>query len=191
MKKVVSSRVRSISKQLAFTSVFAALCCIGTVLIVIPLPTGYFNTGDVFVLLAGWCLGPLYGGIAAAVGSALADVISGYPLYAPATFIIKGVLAVIAFYVSALAKKAVSKEGLDFVPRVVSAIAGELFMVFGYFLFEFILYGFGGAVATLVGNGLQGLCCAPCAVVIISLLYPVKAVRNFFPYLRFPQTAKK
>lgn len=50
--------MRSAAKRLAFTALFAALCCVGTMFIVIPLPHGYFNAGDVFVLLAGWCMGP-------------------------------------------------------------------------------------------------------------------------------------
>ena len=55
--------MRSAAKRLAFTALFAALCCVGTMFIVIPLPHGYFNAGDVFVLLAGWCMGPVFGGV--------------------------------------------------------------------------------------------------------------------------------
>ena len=87
----------SLIKRLVYTATFAALCCIATWLLVIPLPYGYFNVGDVFVLLAGWCLGPLYGGLAAGLGCALADVFSGYALYAPATLIIKSLMGVIAY----------------------------------------------------------------------------------------------
>ena len=64
--------MRSAAKRLAFTALFAALCCVGTMFIVIPLPHGYFNAGDVFVLLAGWCMGPVFGGIAAGLHNNLA-----------------------------------------------------------------------------------------------------------------------
>lgn len=60
-EKGMEKRTVSVAKRLAFSAVFAALCCVATVVIVVPLPYGYFNLGDVFVLLAGWCLGPLYG----------------------------------------------------------------------------------------------------------------------------------
>lgn len=65
-EKGMEKRTVSIAKRLAFSAVFAALCCVATVVIVVPLPYGYFNLGDVFVLLAGWCLGPLYGAAAEA-----------------------------------------------------------------------------------------------------------------------------
>ena len=32
----------------------------------IPLPTGYVNIGDCFVIVSGFLLGPIYGGLAAA-----------------------------------------------------------------------------------------------------------------------------
>ena len=99
MRKTVCLRSISPSKRLAFTALFAALCAVSTVVIVIPLPNGFFNTGDVFVLCSGWFLGPLYGPLAAAVGSALADIWCGFVLYAPTTFIIKGMDAFIAYLV--------------------------------------------------------------------------------------------
>lgn len=184
MKQAISVKSVSFSKPLAFSALFAALCCIGTLLIVIPLPSsGFFNTGDVFVLLSGWCLGPFYGAIAAAVGSALADVISGYALYAPATFVIKGCMAFIAYTVCAFCKKFVKKETLDFLPRSFSAIVAEGIMVGGYFLFECLLYTSVGAIPNLLGNTLQGVCCLSLATVLIAALRPIKAVQKFFPVL--------
>lgn len=183
MKSAITVRSTSFSKQLVFTAVFAALCCVSTILIVIPLPNGYFNTGDVFVLLAGWCLGPLYGSAAAGLGSALADIIGGYAVYAPATFLIKAADGLVVYFLCALLKKCIRKEGLDFLPRLLSALVGEGLMVGGYFLYECILYGYGGAAVSVLGNTLQGGCCLLCAVIVFSALYPVRAVRNFFPAL--------
>ena len=170
----------SLSKQLAFSALFAALCLIGTLLVTIPLPMGYFNVGDVFVLLAGWCLGPVYGGIAAGVGSALADIISGYALYAPFTLIIKGLDAVIAYAAWAFFRKWLR---LDALSRLVSALLGESLMVLGYFLTEVLFYGFYAATGTLVGNLLQGGCCLALACITLSILYPIKSTRKLFPCL--------
>ncbi len=184
MKKAISLQGVSLAKQLAFTALFAALCCIGTVLIVIPLPNGYFNVGDVFVLLSGWFLGPIYGTAAAAVGSGLADIFGGFAIYAPATFVIKGVDAFLAWLVWAALKKCVKKQSLDILPRAVSVVAGEAFMVLGYFLFESALYqSFATAALSLLGNTLQGVCCGVCALILIAALYPVKSVRRLFPTL--------
>lgn len=49
------------------------------------------------VLLCGWLLGPIYGTIAAGLGPALADIFSGYVVYAPATFVIKALMALVAY----------------------------------------------------------------------------------------------
>ena len=40
---------------------FAALSCAATMVIQIPIATGYLNFGDGLCLLAGWILGPWYG----------------------------------------------------------------------------------------------------------------------------------
>lgn len=190
MKKAVCLLGVSSSKQLAFTALFAALCAVSTVIITIPLPNGYFNTGDVFVLCSGWFLGPLYGPLAAAVGSALADIWCGFALYAPATFIIKGIDAFVAYTVWRFIKNYIQKEGLDFLPRVLSALLGELIMIAGYFLFEFVLYGLSGGIASLLGNALQAVCCAVLATAICSALYPVKTIYNLFPALQKKSSKK-
>ena len=66
------------TRKLVYCAAFAALCCLTTYLLAFPFPggIGYFNVGDVIVLLAGWCLGPWLGGVAAGGGSALADVMA-------------------------------------------------------------------------------------------------------------------
>ena len=87
------------TRKIVAASMLAALCCVATMLIKIPSPLkGYINLGDCIVLLSGWLLSPGYGFAAAAIGSALADVFAGYVIYAPATFIIKGVMAIIAYF---------------------------------------------------------------------------------------------
>ena len=65
-------------------ALFAALTCIGTMIIKIPTPTnGYIHPGDGFVLLSGLLLGPVWGALAAGFGSALSDLIGGYFIYVP------------------------------------------------------------------------------------------------------------
>ncbi len=185
MNKLITLKELSISKRISFTALFAALCCVATVLITIPLPaSGYFNTGDVFVLLSAWCLGPIYGVAAAAIGSALGDLFLGYALYAPVTFFVKGLTAFVACVSCWFFKKLIRKHQLDSVCRVISAILGEILMVLGYFLFETVLYGVYGALPNILGNSLQAACCTVCAVLLVSALYNVKAVRNTFPPLK-------
>lgn len=126
-------------KKLVFAALFAALACAAT-FIHIPVPSmtnGYVNLGDCFVLLAGFCLGPVYGGLAGGIGSALTDLLGGYFHYVPATLIIKFLMALAAALIAKALKKRVSSP----VSYTVAAVVGELIMIGGYFLYELCLYG--------------------------------------------------
>ena len=84
----------------------AALTAAATIAIPVPLPGGgYANAGDVLVLLSAFVLGPGLGAAAAGVGSALADLILGYTIYAPGTLIIKAADAAAAGALFALLSK--------------------------------------------------------------------------------------
>lgn len=141
--------------QLSVTALLTALACVATMVIKIPTPTqGYVNLGDVIVLLCGWLLGPGYGFFAAGVGSALTDLLGGYMAYAPGTLVIKGLMAVTAYFLAVGGKS--GKEGHT-VARVVSALAGEAVMVLGYFVYEATFLGYGmAAAAGIPGNLVQG-----------------------------------
>lgn len=146
--------MNSKTKKLVIASLMAAITCIATMIIHIPSPLkGYLNLGDCVVLLSGWMLSPVYGFFAAGLGSALADVFSGYALYAPATFIIKGVMALIAFYCFKLLHNRLS----DLPSRIISGASAEFFMVLGYFIFEGCLYGFLPSAVNILPNALQGV----------------------------------
>ena len=83
--------------MICMTAMFAALICVATMVIQIPSPLGgYVNFGDCFILVAAWVLGPVYGFAAGGIGSALADAFTGYAHYIPGTFVIKGLIAVMA-----------------------------------------------------------------------------------------------
>ncbi len=55
----------------------------------VPATRGYFNLGETMIYFTALFFGPLVGAFAGGVGSALADVILGYHIYAPATLLIK------------------------------------------------------------------------------------------------------
>lgn len=133
-------------------AMLAALCCVVTMFIKIPSPfKGYVNLGDCVVLLSGWFLSPAYGFLAAALGSGFADVFSGYAIYAPVTFVIKGVMALIAHYsMVKMCKNQTAK-------RIAGGIVAEIVMVMGYFVFEGFLYGFAPSAVNIPINGVQGV----------------------------------
>ena len=131
----------------------AAMVCVATMIIKIPSPMkGYLNIGDCIVLLCGWLLAPGYGFVAAGLGSALADMFSGYITYAPATFLIKGAMALIAFACFKLMNKRIGKLP----SQIIGAVVAEITMVLGYFVFEGFMYGFVPSAVNIPANAVQG-----------------------------------
>ena len=169
-------------RTLVLAALFAALTCVATMVIPFPSPmNGYVNLGDCFVLLAGWVLGPLYGSLAAGIGSALADMFTGYMHYAPGTFLIKAVMALIAW---AVAKALIARfGGKRTLCKGISAVLAELFMVVGYYLYAGLLLGKGlgalGAAASIPGNLVQGAVGAVVAVLLSHIIYRYHLLRKF------------
>ena len=154
------------TKKIVMAALMAALACVATMIIKIPSPLkGYLNLGDCIVLTAGWLLSPTYGFLAAGLGSALADVFSGYVTYAPATFIIKGLMALIAFYGSKLLNKKIG----NLPSRIISGIVAEIVMILGYFVFEGFLYGFIPSAVNIPANGVQGIAGLIIGVILIKV----------------------
>ena len=142
------------TKKVVMGALFAALVCVATMIIKIPSPLkGYMNLGDCVVLIAGWMLSPMYGFLAAGIGSALADVFSGYVFYAPVTFLVKGLMALVAYGLYMVLHKGLK----NFPSRIISGFVAEVFMVGGYYLFEGFLYGFVPALVNIPTNAVQGI----------------------------------
>ena len=154
------------TKKIVMAALLAALACVATMIIKIPSPLkGYLNLGDCIVLVAGWMLSPAYGFVAAGLGSALADLFSGYVTYVPATFVIKGLMALIAFYGFKLFH---SKLG-NLPARIISGILAEIMMILGYFVFEGFLYGFAPSVVNIPANAIQGLAGLIIGIILIKV----------------------
>lgn len=141
---------KNLTRRLVLSALLAALTCVMTMVVKIPSPLqGYLNLGDGAVLLCGWVLDPVYGFLAAGIGSALADMLSGYMVYIPATFAIKGLMALIAYWGLRLPWKNGAK--------LLAGIVAEIVMVLGYFVFEGFLYGFAESVVNIPANAVQGV----------------------------------
>ena len=161
---------KNATQKIVIAALLAALTCVATMIIKIPSPLkGYLNLGDCVVLLAGWMLSPVYGFFAAGLGSALADLLSGYVAYAPATFIIKGIMVVVVNVVMKLC----NSEKKYFTKGLAGSIA-EVVMVAGYYIFEGVIYGFKASVVNILPNVFQGICSLLLAVLIAGVLEKYK-----------------
>lgn len=158
------------TKRIVYLALLAALCCVATMVIPIPTPTGgYLNAGDIVVVFAALVAGPIWGGVSAGVGSMLADILGGYAIYAPGTLLAKGLAALVTGWVFRRTKKAIP-----------AAICGELVMAFLYFAYEGTVLGFGLAAASEIpGNLMQGAVGVAGGVALYYALHRVPEVRKF------------
>ena len=160
-------KTKNTTQKIAVAALLAALTCVATMVIKIPSPMkGYLNLGDCVVLTAGWMLSPVYGFLAAGLGSALADLFSGYAVYAPATFLIKGLMALVAWFVY----KILCKKIYSPVSRIISGILAEIIMISGYYIFEGFMYGFSESLVNVPANAVQGLAGLVLGFVLIQIL---------------------
>ncbi len=162
------------TKRIVLSSIFAALVCVATYIIKIPFSSqGYFNLGDCVVILCGWILMPSYAFLSAGIGSALADIFSGYIIYALPTLIIKGLMAVLAHYIY----KLLSSRTNTIIARCISGLSGELVMVLGYFIFEIFLYGPISAALNIPGSAFQGIVGFILSMVLINIFKKNKIIK--------------
>ena len=137
-------------RHLAMSGLIGALVLLFTAYLHIPVGKGYIHIGDAFVYLGAVLLPMPYGILAGAVGGALADLLSGYPLWIPATFVIKGLSAL--FFTAKWEKSPLCPRNLP------APIPAGLLCVGGYYLYESLLYGdYMTPLLSVPGNLIQSL----------------------------------
>lgn len=154
-------------KKLILAALFAALSCVATMSIRIPTPGtgGYIHPGDAIVILSGVILGPVWGFLAGGIGSALSDLIGGYFIYVPITFVIKGLVALAA---GLLYQKIGKNQKSRYIAVILGGVADIILVAGGYFVCESFIYG-AGAAASIPANIIQGVG----GLVISCILYPI------------------
>ena len=123
MKKLTNHSEKT--RMLVRAALFVALIFVATLLHVNIGPSGYVHLGDSFTLLSALLLPMPWAAGAAGLGSAMADVVSGWPMYSPFTFVIKALMAITAYVI--LRHVSSTKRLLW------AAGAGAVILVVGYF----------------------------------------------------------
>lgn len=147
---MLNARIRRLALGGMLTAIIAAL----TAYVRIGISGGYLNAGDCAVSLSAVLIGP-YAALPAALGSAMADLL-GYPQYALFSFVIKGVMGLIA---------GLGLSGNSRVRALISVLLSGIVLVGGYFLVDVILGGTGMAILDLPWNLLQFVLFAVTAMV--------------------------
>jgi uncharacterized membrane protein len=118
-----------------------------TYVVRVPIPGtgGYLNFGDIAVIFCGLFLGKKWGAVAGGVGSAVADLIGGFFIFAPITLVAKGLEGFLAGLI-----------GQTKIKPVLLPLA-SLSMLAVYFIAE-VFYpgmGLGAAISELPFNAIQ------------------------------------
>lgn len=93
IRKVETTSNRNIVFKTALTGILTAVETVATMIIAIAIPAseGYFNVGEGIIYFTAILFGPIIGAFVGGVGAALADLLLGYAIYAPATLVAKGI----------------------------------------------------------------------------------------------------
>jgi uncharacterized membrane protein len=116
------------TKSLVQVALMIALTTLVTMTIRVPIFSGYTHLGDSMIFVAAILLGSRKAFVSASVGMLLADILSGYLMWAPFTFVIKGVMALIA---GTIAYRN-GKNGDDLVNNIIAFVVAGVWMVLGY-----------------------------------------------------------
>ena len=172
--------------ELALTGVMAALSLVAYLFFRIPFYGGSsFHLGNTFTALTALLLDGVSGGLAGAIGLALADILAGDPGYAITTFVLKFIIGITC---GAVAHKVFKLRDQDrhsagyLVKVIVSAGSGLLLNVFtdpflGYFRNVYIFgqeYTVAQALTKIAGGVtfVNSVASTACAVVLYLALRP-------------------
>ena len=157
-------------RRLTVASLLAALITLSTLFLKVPGITGYYHLGDGFVFLAALILPAGVAAAAAAIGSALADVLSGsYVAWAPWTFVIKGLAALVVGLIG---------TGRSLARDLPAMFVGAFMIVAGYAVATWILYGWAAVPAETYFNLGQTGTGIVVAAVLVAALRRSKALRR-------------
>ena len=155
---VHNQTVRQKTRSLIESSFLIALVFVATLFINIRLPIaangGLVHLGSAMLFTSAIIFGPRKGAIAGAFGMGLFDLVSGWTLWAPFTFVIRGLQGWIIGYIA-------HSKVLKFRPSVKNALAIIIsipVMLTGYYLCEVILYdSWVIPLASVTGNIVQNV----------------------------------
>lgn len=135
------STVNSKLKDMVISALLIALVFVATRFINIRLPIavngGLVHLGNAMLFVAAIVFGGKKGAIAGAFGMGLFDLLSEWAIWAPATFIIRGIMG----YIIGTMANSKDRNGKKILWNIVGIVLAAIWMVMGYYVAEGILYG--------------------------------------------------
>lgn len=144
-------RKKATTFYVVLIALFSALVCVLTVFVQIPVGFGYINFGDALIFIAASMLGPIGGAVVGALGSSLADIFTGFVVYAPFTFVIKGAEG----FLCGILYLYVFKKQRPILRRLYSMLIAGSVIIVGYFLTDWILFGWAASLFNFISGPIQ------------------------------------
>ncbi len=167
MEKTEENPVRMI----CVTAVLAALIFVLTYVPKIPIPLGYAHLGDAAIFLTILFANKRNSALAASIGSALADLIGGFPIWIIPTLIIKWIMVEIVFRVMGSESEPYNVHSGR---ALLAFILSSAWMAAAYTIAGGLLYGsMGAALASTPGLVMEGVINTIAAIVAGTVLQKV------------------
>lgn len=140
-------------KTLTLAGLFTAIVFITTAYLHIPSHTGFTHIGDAFIYLAAAIFSTPYAIFVGVIGAMLADVLTGFAIWAPASMIMKALIVILFTN---------KNEKIICTRNIVAIILSGFITFFGYYLYDAIfisnfivaMTGFAGYVIQSVLSGI-------------------------------------
>ena len=169
--------------RIVFTGVMAAIICVITTFR-IPLGQSKVHFANSLCLLAGLLLGPVWGGTAAGLGSAIYDVLlGGYTYEAVITFVSKFAMAWVTgiLYQKWVLKKEEKSWKENLLPLIISCVLGALTYVALYMLKTWIFKMY---VEPVPADTIPGIMVAKLGPSLINAVFAIVTAPIFFHAVR-------
>lgn len=161
--ETVKTKKKTGVRSICFTAVMAALIFVFTFTFKIPLGNGYTHLGDAIIFLSIPLLGSKKSCLAAGIGAALADIIGGYTIWAPPTFVIKLLLVLIC---GLFAEKLMKNK---FFGYIIGAVLGGAFQIAAYTLVKVVMFDKAYAFSSLPTLAIQTAVGIAAALIFIAI----------------------
>ena len=171
-----SSKTAIMTREIVITGMMAAMSFAVATLIHVPLGTmGVVHAGDSIVFLSALLFGSRIGMFSSAVGMCLFDLASGYGVWAPFTFVIKAIMALITAKIAYSG----SSKGDNSIKNIIGMVLAGIWMLGGYYVAEAIITkNIYTPAASLLGNTLQFGTGAVIAFILAAAIKKTKVLDN-------------
>jgi uncharacterized membrane protein len=152
------------TKRLALIALLSSLIMVSTFFINIPLTItggGLFHLGRIFIFLIALTLGNKYS-IAGAIGLTMFDLLSGYAIWAPVTFV--------ASFGMAILVSSIGFRKQSYITIILAQLSGAVFATFLYYIYEALFIS--SFTAALVSASVESIGMG-ISIVASTILYPI------------------